>query len=101
MKEHDAVDNVVMLVFTEFGRRVKDNGSGSDHGSGGVAFAIGDPVQGGIYNEYPSLKEEDLLEGDLHFNFDYRGVYSTVVEKWLGLDAVPVVGGNFEQLNFV
>ena len=101
LKEHDAVDNVVMLVFTEFGRRVKDNGSGSDHGSGGVAFAIGDPVQGGIYNEYPSLKEEDLLEGDLHFNFDYRGVYSTVVEKWLGLDAVPVVGGNFEQLNFV
>ena len=101
LKEHDAAENVLMLVFTEFGRRVKDNGSGTDHGSGGVAFAVGDPVQGGMYSEYPSLNEEDLLEGDLHFNIDYRGIYGTVVEKWLGLDAVPVVGGNFEQLDFV
>ena len=101
LKEHDAADNVLMLVFTEFGRRVKDNGSGTDHGSGGVAFAVGDPVRGGMYSEYPSLNEGDLLEGDLHFNIDYRGIYGTVVEKWLGLDAVPVVGGNFEQLDFV
>ena len=101
LKEHAAADNVLMLVFTEFGRRVKDNGSGTDHGSGGVAFAIGDPVRGGMYSEYPSLNEDDLLEGDLHFNIDYRGIYGTVVEKWLGLDAVPVVGGNFEQLDFV
>jgi uncharacterized protein (DUF1501 family) len=54
-----------------------------------------------MYSEYPSLREEDLLEGDLHFNFDFRGVYGSVVEKWLGLDAVSVVGGNFEQLAFV
>ncbi len=101
LKEHAAADNVLMLVFTEFGRRVKDNGSGTDHGSGGVAFAVGDPVRGGMYSEYPSLNEGDLLEGDLHFNIDYRGIYGTVVEKWLGLDAVPVVGGNFEQLDFV
>ena len=101
LREHDAADNVLMFVFTEFGRRVKDNGSGTDHGSGGVAFAIGDPVKGGMYSEYPSLKEGDLLEGDLHFNIDYRGVYGTMVEKWLGLDATPVVGGNFEQLSFV
>ena len=101
LKEHDAADNVLMLVFTEFGRRVKDNGSGTDHGSGGVAFAIGDPVRGGMYSEYPSLNDEDLLEGDLHFNIDYRGIYGTVVERWLGLDPVPVVGGHFEQLPFV
>ena len=101
LKEHDTADNVLMFVFTEFGRRVKDNGSGTDHGSGGLALAIGDPVKGGMYSEYPSLKAEDLLEGDLHFNMDYRGVYGTMVEKWLGLDASPVVGGNFEQLNFV
>src|SRR5918996_2043542 len=98
LKEHDAADNVLMFVFTEFGRRVKDNGSGTDHGSGGLALAIGDPVKGGMYSEYPSLKEEDLLEGDLHYNIDYRGVYGTMVEKWLGLDPVSVVGGNFEQL---
>ncbi|MBO55721.1 MAG: hypothetical protein CL886_08700 [Dehalococcoidia bacterium] len=101
LREHDTADNVLMFVFTEFGRRVKDNGSGTDHGSGGMALAIGDPVKGGLYSEYPSLKSEDLLEGDLHFNFDYRGVYGTMVEKWLGLDAQSVVGGNFEQLGFV
>ena len=101
LKKHDAADNVLMYVFTEFGRRVKDNGSGTDHGSGGVAFAIGDPVKGGMFSEYPSLKPEELLEGDLHFNFDYRGAYSTVLERWLGLDPVTIVGGHFEQLDFV
>ena len=101
VREQDTGDNVLMFVVTEFGRRVKANGSGTDHGSGGMALAIGDPVKGGLYSEYPSLKAEDLLEGDLHFNFDYRGVYGTMVEKWLGLDAQSVVGGNFEQLGFV
>ncbi len=101
LREHDTSDNVVMLVFTEFGRRVRDNGSGTDHGSGGVAFAIGDPVRGGMYSEYPSLAEADLVEGDLAFNTDFRGVYGTLVEQWLGLDAQPVVGGNFEQPEFV
>ena len=101
LREHNTADSVVMFVFTEFGRRVRDNGSGTDHGSGGVAFAIGDPVRGGMYSEYPSLAEADLVEGDLAFNTDFRGVYGTLVEKWLGLDAQPVVGGNFEQPAFV
>ena len=101
LREHDAADNVVMFAFTEFGRRVKDNGSGTDHGSGGVAFAIGDPVRGGMYGAYPSLAEGDLVEGDLAFNTDFRGVYGTLVEQWLGLDANPVVGGSFEQPEFV
>ena len=101
LREHDTADNVVMLVFTEFGRRVKDNGSGTDHGSGGLAFAIGDPVAGGMYGDYPSLAEPDLIEGDLAFHTDFRGVYGTLVEQWLGLDAQSVVGGNFEQLSFV
>ncbi len=101
LKEHDAADQVLMFVFTEFGRRVKDNGSGTDHGSGGLALAVGEPVKGGMYGEYPSLKEEEQLEGDLHYNMDYRGVYGSLVEKWLGLDSVPIVGGHFEQLDFV
>ena len=99
--EHDVSEDVLMFVFTEFGRRVKDNGSGTDHGSGGLAFAIGDPVKGGMYSEYPSLKEGDLLEGDLQFNIDYRGVYGSMIENWLQLDPIPVVGGSFEQLGFV
>ena len=101
LAEHEVSENVLMFVFTEFGRRVKDNGSGTDHGSGGLAFAIGDPVKGGMYCEYPSLKEGDLLEGDLQFNVDYRGVYGSMVENWLQLDPITVVGGNFEQLDFV
>jgi uncharacterized protein (DUF1501 family) len=90
-----------MILFTEFGRRVRDNGTGTDHGAGGVAFVIGDRVKGGMYSEYPSLKPEDLQEGDLAPNYDFRGFYSTVVEKWLSLDPVPIVGGNYEQLDFI
>ena len=101
LKDHDAADNVVLLVFTEFGRRVNDNGSGTDHGSGGVAFVVGDPVKGGLYGEYPSLATDKLLEGDLHFNNDFRGLYTTLLEKWMGLDSKQIVGGTFEQLDFI
>jgi uncharacterized protein (DUF1501 family) len=101
LAEHAVTDKVLIFLFTEFGRRVRDNGSGTDHGSGGVAFAIGDPVKGGMYGEYPSLQPQDLLEGDLQFSTDFRGVYGTMVEKWLGLDAASIVGGRFEQPAFV
>ena len=101
LKEHDAGDNLIMMLFTEFGRRVRDNGTGTDHGAGGAAFVIGNQVKGGMYSTYPSLRPEDLSQGDLEPNYDFRGFYSTVIEKWLGLDPVPIVGGKFEQLDFV
>ncbi len=101
LREHDAADNVVLVMFSEFGRRVHDNGSGTDHGAGGVAFVIGDHVQGGHYSEYPSLKPEDLQTGDLVPNYDFRGFYSTILEDWMGLDGVPIVGGRFEKLDFI
>ncbi len=101
LHEHNAADNVVLLVFSEFGRRVHDNGSGTDHGSGGVAFVLGDAVKGGLYAEYPSLEPGKLLEGDLHFNNDFRGLYATLLERWMGLDSKPIVGGSFEQLGFL
>ena len=101
LKEHNASENVVLLVFSEFGRRVHDNGSGTDHGSGGVAFVIGDAVKGGLYGEYPSLEPGKLLEGDLHFNNDFRGLYATLLERWMGLEAKPIVGGSFTQLDFL
>ena len=101
LKEHDASENVVVFMFTEFGRRVHDNGSGTDHGAGGVAFAIGDPVVAGYHSEYPSTKAEDLQFGDLVPNHDFRGLYSTLLEDWLGLEAKPVVGGSFEKLSFI
>ena len=100
LRDHQASDEVVMLVFTEFGRRMLDNGSGTDHGSGGGAFIIGDRVNGGLYAEYPSL-ERDQWEGgeDLRHNIDFRGVYGTVLEQWLDLEAAPIVNGTFEQIH--
>jgi uncharacterized protein (DUF1501 family) len=101
LREHNAADNVLMFLFTEFGRRVHDNGSGTDHGAAGAAFVIGDPVKGGQYSEHPSLKAEDLSQGDLVPNVDFRGVYTTILEDWLKLDAKPIVNGTFEKLSFV
>ena len=99
LEAHGAHDNVVIVVFTEFGRRIKDNGSGTDHGSGGGAFIIGDSVTGGLYAEYPSLDPNEWLNGeDLKHTIDFRGVYATLLEQWLGLDAVPIVGGSYEQI---
>ena len=100
LRDHDAAEEVTMLVFTEFGRRMRDNGSGTDHGSGGGAFIIGDRVNGGLYSEYPSLDPARWLHGeDLDWTIDYRGIYSTILDQWLGLDPVPIVDGQFEQIN--
>ena len=101
LREHDAADNVIMLLFSEFGRRVRDNGSGTDHGAAGACFVIGERIKGGQYSEYPSRKPGDLEQGDLVPNMDFRGVYSTILDDWLGLDARPIVEGNFEKPNFL
>lgn len=101
LKEHNANEEVVMLLFTEFGRRVQENGSGTDHGSGGVAFVIGDAVQGGLYGEYPSLAPEKLDDGDLQWNNDFRSTYATLLEQWMSLDSKAILRGSFEQLAFM
>ena len=101
LKEHGRERDTVIMVFSEFGRRIRDNGSGTDHGSGGLAMLFGESVQGGLYGEFPSLKDEDQLEGDLQFNNDFRSTYSTLLERWLGLEAAPIVNGQFEQLDFI
>ena len=101
LHQHGRGDNVIMYLFTEFGRRVRDNGSGTDHGAAGAAFVIGDPVKGGMYGEYPSRKSEDLEQGDLVPNFDFRGAYTTIAEDWLGLDGKPIVNGSFEKMKFL
>ena len=99
LNEHDAGDNVTVLVFTEFGRRMRDNGSGTDHGTGGGAYMFGNRIEGGLYSEYPSLdpKEWEHFE-DLKHTIDFRGIYGTVLEQWLGIEAGPIVKGNFEQI---
>jgi len=101
LRAHNAADNVIVLMFSEFGRRVRDNGSGTDHGAAGVTFVIGDKVKGGHYGEYPSLKAEKLVQGDLNPSMDFRSIYSTILDKWMGMDPVPIVNGTYEQAAFL
>jgi uncharacterized protein (DUF1501 family) len=107
LRVHNAADDMIMLLWSEFGRRVKENGSGTDHGAGGVAFVIGERVTGGMYGTYPSLRTPDLTQqregmfGNLRYSYDFRGLYATIVDRWFGLDAAEIVGGHFEQLALV
>ena len=101
LREHDADDNIIMFLFSEFGRRVRDNGSGTDHGAAGVAFAVGPKIRGGMYSLYPNTSHEALDQGDSVPNLDFRTVYTSILERWMGLDALPIVNGRFEQLDFI
>ena len=101
LREHGRDKDTLILMFSEFGRRINDNGAGTDHGSGGVAFAIGGDVNGGFYGEFPSLRPEDQLEGDMRFTNDFRITYSTILERWLGVDPVPITNGGFERFDFI
>ena len=102
LRDHDASDNVTLLFFSEFGRRIVDNGSGTDHGSAGIAFAVGEHVKGGIYGEYPSLEPNKQEEGgNLKFNLDFRSVYATILEDWFDLDSKSIIGSSHEKVNFL
>ncbi|MCB1186838.1 DUF1501 domain-containing protein [bacterium] len=90
-------DKVTVLAFSEFGRRVKENGSGgTDHGQAGPIFIAGGAVKGGLHGEYPSLS--DLDDGDLRYNTDFRKVYATVLDRWLAADSEKLLGGRFDNL---
>ena len=101
LEEHDVADDVVMLIFSEFGRRVRENGSGTDHGAAGVSFAIGPSVEGGMYGTYPETRAEALKDGDLAPSMDFREVYTAILEDWLSVDAAPIVNGRFEKPGFI
>ena len=102
MRQLNIGDNVTMLLYSEFGRRAMDNGSGTDHGTGGISFVIGENVKGGLYGEYPSLEPDKLQDGgNLQHSLDFRSTYTTLLENWMGVDAKPIVGGSFEKLDFI
>lgn len=91
---------VVVLVFSEFGRRTYENASGgTDHGAAAPMFLIGDRVKGGIYGGMPNLA--DLADGDLKYHVDFRQVYATALEQWMGGDAKAVLGSGFETLDLI
>lgn len=93
-------DRVLVLTFSEFGRRVAENASGgTDHGAAAPLFVLGGAVKPGLYGTYPSLT--DLYEGDLKFHTDFRSVYATALEKWLGAPSELVLGKKYPILPFI
>jgi len=97
---HGIADKTLIMIWSEFGRRVADNASdGSDHGTANNLYVLGNKVKGGVYGSDPSLT--DLTAGNLKFKVDFRQVYSTIIQDWLGGDPVAVLSGNFGNLGFI
>lgn len=93
----DLAKRVVVMTFSEFGRRVQENGSkGTDHGAGSCLFVAGPSVQGGAVGKHPSLS--DLDSGDLKHHTDFRQVYATLLDQWLSVDSKAVLGGPFAHV---
>ncbi|MCH2224987.1 MAG: DUF1501 domain-containing protein [Crocinitomicaceae bacterium] len=102
LKKNDRFKDTLILTFSEFGRRVKENGSkGTDHGSANNITVIGgDLRQAGIYNNGPNLLDLDK-NGDIRYEVDFRSVYATILNNWLEVDDQQVLNHSFDRLNFV
>ncbi len=101
LQAHNAADNVVVMTWSEFGRRVEENASaGTDHGTAAPLFVLGNAVQGGVYGEPPDLTALDA-NGNLVFTTDFRSVYATVLDRWLGAPARAVLGGDYGEQAFL
>jgi uncharacterized protein (DUF1501 family) len=97
LQQAGQADRVVLLTYSEFGRRLKENGSrGTDHGAASHLFVAGPAVKAGLVGTYPRL--DDLTDGDLKFGIDFRRVYATLLDRWLGCPSKDVLGGTFEHL---
>ena len=102
LKAQGNLQRVLVMTFSEFGRRVAENASGgTDHGAAAPLFIIGDKVKAGLLGRYPSLAPQDLFEGDIKYNVDFRSVYAGVLENWLKTKSAPILGRQFEPLQIV
>ncbi len=100
LKQRSLSDQVMLMTFSEFGRRVKENGSqGTDHGAAAPMFVIGDSCKAGVIGAAPDLS--DLMEGDVRHAIDFRRVYATLLNDWLNIDHVPILGQRYATLNVV
>jgi uncharacterized protein (DUF1501 family) len=98
---HGQADRVVLMTWSEFGRRVNENGSaGTDHGAAAPLFIVGKPVKGGLYGEQPSLTST-IDSGNLKYEIDFRSVYQTLIRDWLQGDAASVLGATYPELPFI
>ena len=99
MEESNLADRVMVLAFSEFGRRVGENGSaGTDHGTAGPVFIAGKTIEGGLLGKYPSLRDLDS-EGDLKMTVDFRRVYASVLSNWLAVQPASILDGDYEPLH--
>jgi uncharacterized protein (DUF1501 family) len=99
MKAQGNLSRVLMMTFSEFGRRVAENASGgTDHGAAAPMFIIGNKINAGLLGEYPSLAPADLFQGDLKYKVDFRSVYASVLEGWLKTSSIAVLGRQFPVL---
>jgi uncharacterized protein (DUF1501 family) len=99
LKAQGNLSRVLVMTFSEFGRRVTENASsGTDHGAAAPMFVIGDKVKAGLLGKYPSLAPSDLFQGDLKYNLDFRSVYAGVLENWLKTKSAPILGRQFTPL---
>ncbi|SRR5579862_4235908 len=102
LKAQGNLQRVLVMTFSEFGRRVTENASGgTDHGAAAPMFVIGDKVKAGLLGRYPSLAPQDLFEGDIKYTVDFRSVYAGVLESWLKTRSAPILGRQFEALPLV
>ncbi len=96
------MQRVLVMTFSEFGRRVAENANGgTDHGAAAPLFVIGERVEAGLLGRYPSLAPQDLFEGDIKYTTDFRSIYAGVLESWLKTKSVPILGRQFEPLQLV
>jgi len=102
LKRNDTFKDTLILTFSEFGRRVKQNAAnGTDHGTANNVFIIGENLQKkGIYNEGPNLADLDE-NGDLKYSVDFRSIYATILNKWMRVDDKTILNNKFEQLTFL
>jgi uncharacterized protein (DUF1501 family) len=103
LTQRGLADNTVILQWSEFGRRPEENSSaGTDHGAASSIFIMGNPVRGGLYGQQPSLAATQLdSTGNMKFTVDFRSVYATILDKWLGADSQSILGAKFEDLGFL
>lgn len=103
MAEHNLADDTVIMQWSEFGRRPGENASfGTDHGTAGSMFIIGNAVRGGLYGEQPSLAASELdAGGNPKFKVDFREVYATILDKWLGVDSKSALGASYANMGFL
>lgn len=100
LREMELSERVIVLAFSEFGRRVEENGSqGTDHGAAGPVFVAGKAVQGGLIGPVPDCSRLDA--GDLPMAVDFRQVYATLLDQWLGLPSASVLGSEFQPLPLI